>query len=224
MKRIITYSLAFLLLLCQIKSKAQVLNWAKLDNTKPHHIQSGFGIDYGTVFSFGYSHSQTLLGMPLMLNFLASKPSGKDQFDDFKFNIGFQWQLVNVRQFKTIVKIHGIYRQFENTVVRLNNFGSDFSATTGFFSRHFFIAGELGFDKAIVTHFNHTEKYKNSFPEVNNGWYEPSTGGNFYYGFQTGTSLGNLDISIRVGKILTQDFKSTPFIPLYALLGININL
>ena len=42
----------------------------------------------------------------------------------------------------------------------LLNFGSDMSGIIGYYRAHFFVAGEAGFDKAIVTHFKHSENTK----------------------------------------------------------------
>lgn len=82
-------------------------------------------------------------------------------------------------------------------------------------NKKWFIAGETGFDKAIVTHFKHTKSYKEICPNVQDGWYEPSTGGNVYYGFQFGFSIKESDISVRVGQVVTQDFKTRPTLPFY---------
>ena len=102
------------------------------------------------------------------------------------------------------------------------NFGSDFSGIVGYYRTHWFVAGEVGFDKAIVTNFKHSELYKDQYPDVVDGWYEPATGGNFYYGLQAGFSFRKQDIYLRAGKILTQDYKTKPLIPYYGQLGCNI--
>src|SRR5690606_28578105 len=86
--------------------------------------------------------------------------------------------------FRANTKIQGVFRRYGNDFVRLLNFGSDMSATIGYYKPKWFAAGEFGFDKAIVTHFLHSDMYKNNFSEAIDGWYEPSTGGNFYYGLQ----------------------------------------
>ena len=92
----------------------------------------------------------------------------------------------------------------------------------GYYKQKWFVAGEAGFDKAIVTHFKHTATYKQNFPSVQDGWYEPATGGNFYYGLQTGYSFRRNDIYLKAGKILTQDFNTTPMVPFYLQVGYNI--
>ena len=61
----------------------------------------------------------------------------------------------------------------------LANFGSDLSSTIGYYKPKWFVATEVGFDKAIVTHFKHSDLFKEHFPDVKDGWYEPATGGNF---------------------------------------------
>jgi hypothetical protein len=106
--------------------------------------------------------------------------------------------------------------------VRLQNFGSDLSGIAGYYRRQWFISGEFGFDKAIVTHFKHAKAYKDQFPEVVDGWYEPATGGNVYYGLQAGVSFKKHDVYVRAGKMLSQDFKTQPLLPLYGQLGYNI--
>ena len=109
-----------------------------------------------------------------------------------------------------------------NDFVRLVNFGSDMSGIVGYYRPKWFVAGEFGFDKAIVTHFRHSKAYKDQYPGVVDGWYEPATGGNLYYGLQAGFSFRKQDIFLRAGKILTQDYKTTPMVPIYGQLGYNI--
>ena len=96
------------------------------------------------------------------------------------------------------------------------------SGIVGYYRPKWFVAGEFGFDKAIVTHFRHSKAYKDQYPGVVDGWYEPATGGNLYYGLQAGFSFRKQDIFLRAGKILTQDYKTTPMVPIYGQLGYNI--
>ena len=65
---------------------------------------------------------------------------------------------------------------------------------------------------------------RENFPDVKNGWYQPATGGNFSYGLQTGLSFASVDALFRVGKVVTQDFKTSPTIPFYAEIGTNIKI
>ena len=81
---------------------------------------------------------------------------------------------------------------------------------------------EFGFDKAIVSHYKHTDLYKSNYTEVKDGWYEPSVGGNYYYNLKGGYSFGKNDITIVAGKIISQDFMTKPLFPIFTQIGYNI--
>ena len=110
---------------------------------------------------------------------------------------------------------------YETSYVRLLNFGSEFSGTLGYYRHSWFAAAQVGFDKAIVTQFKNSELYAENYTDVQNGWYQPATGGNFFYGIQGGFSFGNFDVTAKAGKVIEQDFKTTPLIPFYGQLGLN---
>ena len=101
------------------------------------------------------------------------------------------------------------------------NFGSEFTATAGFYKNKWYAAGELSFDKAIVTHIKHSDLMKQYNPDVQSGWYIP-TGGNFLYGLQGGYSFKRNDVYAKIGKTVSQDFKTTSMVPFYFQLGWNI--
>ena len=197
---------------------SQNVNWETLKPEQKHLININIGWDYGIVFGAGYSY-QLKTKMPVMLHASQTFPAGKNITDDFKTKIGAQIQLYQVNKLHFSTDIQGVYRRFQNPLVSLSNFGSDVSLTAGYYKAKYFIGGEVGFDKAIVTHFKHTSVYKDVYPGVRDGWYEPATGGNFHYGFKSGFTVMKNDFTVNFGKVITQDFKTTPLIPFYAELG-----
>ena len=201
---------------------AQTINWAGLKAEDKHILSASFGLNYGVIYGLGYGHQFKTRLFPIIAELEYSVPSGINILSDFKTKIGGQIRWIDYHGFQFSTKIHGVFRRYENDFNRLLNFGSDMSGIAGYYRPHFFVAGEAGFDKAIVTHFKHSEEYKDQYQGVVDGWYEPATGGNFYYGLQAGFSLWNQDIWLRAGKILTQDFKTTPMIPIYGQVGLNI--
>lgn len=201
---------------------AQTLNWASLQEEHKHILNANFGAEYGLVYGLGYGHHVKTRLFDIVPNVEYSFPSGNKIFDDFKTKIGAQIRWAEFHQFRFSTKIHGVFRRLQNDFARLANFGSDMSGVVGYYRPKWFAAGEVGFDKAIVTNFKHSDAYKEQYPGVVNGWYEPSTGGNFYYGLQAGFSFRKHDIYLRAGKILTQDFKTKPLLPFYGQLGYNI--
>lgn len=216
--------IAFSLLLIQpVKIFSQGINWKSLDKEQRHIINVNAGADYGLTAGAGYGY-RLKSKMPIVLTIDYSFPAGDKLSDDFKTKIGGYIRLYEVNNFQFSAKILGVFRRYQNSYAYLLNFGSDIGATVGYYKRKWFVAGEAGFDKAIVTHFKHTAAYKQNYPSVKDGWYEPATGGNFYYGLQTGFSFGRNDIYLKAGKVVSQDFSTTPLLPFYLQLGYNIRL
>ena len=98
------------------------------------------------------------------------------------------------------------------------NFGGEFSGVAGFYRKKWFVAGEFGFDKAIATHVKHSENALENYPGLQSGWYVP-TGGNWFFGLQSGFSFGSGGISLKAGKLVSQGFKNAPFVPFFAQLA-----
>lgn len=202
---------------------AQTINWNTLGESK-QIVNVGVGWDHSLSYSVGYAY-QLKFKKPLILNANFSIPSGDNLVDDFKTKIGGQMLVLNNENFKGSVSLHGNFRRYENPLVRLVNFGSEMKGVFGYYKTKYFVAGEFGFDKAIVTHFKHSDLFKdNIYAEVTNGWHQPSTGGNFNYGIQTGYSFNKYDVTLNIGKVVTQDFKTAPLIPFYFMLGFNYKL
>ncbi|MFD2941122.1 hypothetical protein [Flavobacterium notoginsengisoli] len=223
MKAIIALIVFLLSLLTSHISQAQTINWESLHEDQKHILNVNAGWDYSFVYglSYGY-HLKTKI--PIILESSISFASGEVIFDDFKTKIGGQLNLYQIENFRFNVSFHGIYRRYGNPLVTLQNFGADAGIVIGLYKPKWFIAGEFGFDKAIVTHFKHSHIYKEVYPDVKNGWYEPATGGNFNFGIQGGYSFTRSDITLRAGKVMSEDFKSTPLIPFYVQLGYNYKL
>lgn len=223
MKAIIALIVFLISLLTSQISQAQTINWESLQENQKHILNVNAGWDYSFVYglSYGY-HLKTKI--PIILESSVSFASGEVIFDDFKTKIGGQLNLYQIENFRFNASLHGIYRRYGNPLVTLQNFGADAGIVIGLYKPKWFIAGEFGFDKAIVTHFKHTAIYEAVYPDVKNGWYEPTTGGNFNFGIQGGYSFSRSDITLRAGKVMNEDFKSMPLIPFYVQLGYNYKL
>jgi len=202
---------------------SQNINWAVLKTEDRHLVNANAGFEHGLIFGVEYGYHITTI-IPVVLNVEYSFPSGNNLIDDFKSKIGGKFRLAKAGNFQFSANIHGLYRRYENSLVRMQNFGSDFSGVAGFYKPHWYIAAEAGFDKAIVTHLKHSEYYREVFPAVKNGWFEPSTGGNFYYAIQAGVSVRQHDIYVKAGRILVQDFRTKPTVPFMAEIGYNFRI
>lgn len=223
MKAIVALITFLISLLTSNILQSQTINWANLKIEEKHILNVNAGWEYSFVYGLGYGyHLKTKT--PIILESSISFASGEVIFDDFKTKIGGQINFYTIKNFRFNASIHGIYRRYENPLVALQNFGADASLVIGYYKPKWFAGGEFGYDKAIATHFKHSEIYKEVYPEVKNGWYEPATGGNFNFGIQGGYSFLRSDLILRAGKVITQDFKTTPMIPFYVQLGYNYRL
>lgn len=202
-----------------INSFSQNLNWRSITKEQKHLVSLNIGLDYGTTIGIAYGYKLNTK-LPLVLNTEFSIPFGQEIFDDFKTKIGAQAEIIKIGHFSTTLKANGVFRRYENTMARFLNFGSEFSALAGFYKPKWYAAGELGFDKAITTHVKHSELAQQYYPDIKNGWYVP-TGGNFFYGLQSGFSFKKNDLTLKLGKIIQEDFKTEPTIPFYFQLGFN---
>lgn len=220
MKNITYFFIAACLVAC-VDSTAQAFNWHDLRKGQKHILHLNVSAEHAAVYGVGYNY-KLRSKFPIVLSAEYSFPSGNDITDDFKTRIGGQIDLFHAGNIHFISKINGVFRRYQNDYARLVNFGSDLSGIIGYYKPKWFAAGEVGFDKAIVTHFKHTDLYKQNYPGIQDGWYEPSTGGNFYYGIQAGLSGKKIDVYLKAGKLIEQDFKTSPLLPVYGQVGVNV--
>ena len=196
--------LLLIVLTISVITNAQTLNWAGIKSDPKNILSFSTSAEYGLNYTIGYAYklkSKT----PIILHTEYSFPSGNDLIDDFKTKVGGQILIYKIGNFHFSSGIDGIFRRYQNNYARLLNFGGDFYGTIGYYKSKWFVATDFGFDKAIITHFKHSEAYKQNFPGVQDGWYEPSAGGNFHYGLQGGYSWKKFDVYLKAGKLVEQD-------------------
>lgn len=200
---------------------AQTVNWAALKTDQRHLVHLETGLDFGVKYQLGYSH-QLHTKRPALLHIEQSHFAGDRLLEDFATRTGVQVNWIQTGDFHISTDVRGVFRRFENSLVRLANFGCDVSGAVGYYRPKWFVALEAGFDKAIVTNFKHSDDYREDFPGVQDGWYEPATGGNFRYGTRIGLSVRKVDLYLKAGNLITQDFKTRPFVPFYGDLGCTV--
>lgn len=221
MKNIKTWLSAVVLLLStQITSIAQTVNWASLNENQKHIINVNAGWDFGATLGAGYGY--VFQGkFPTILNGTFSIPSGSNKLDDFKTALSLKTRLYKAGSFQASVQAQGIFRQLTTSLVKMNDFGSFFSGTAGYYRPRWFAAAEFGFDKAVTTRIRSTQVMRDNYPGTTDGWYVP-TGGNFIYGIQAGVSISRVDATLRLGQTVDQTFRASAVVPKYVQLGINL--
>ncbi len=138
-------------------SLSQSINWRNLNKTQKHILSVNMGIEYGLILGAGYGY-QLKSKRPIVLDLQYSFPAGKNVFDDFKTKMGALVRIYQTGNIHYAVKIQSVFRRYQSDFVRLINIGSDLSVIAGYYKKKWFVAGEGGFDKAIATHFKHSDR------------------------------------------------------------------
>jgi hypothetical protein len=199
---------------------AQNINWRAFNQEQKHIFGINTGLDFGVTYGVNYGRKLNTK-LPMILAGELSVPSGNKVLEDFKVKMGVQIEVIHAGNFSATLKVNGIFRRFENDYARLLNFGSEFAGMAGYYKPRWYVAGELSFDKAIITHIKHQPNALENNPDLTSGWYIP-TGGNFAYGIQTGIVLGEKnDLNLKIGRVINQNFKTEPTLPFYFQLGYN---
>jgi hypothetical protein len=202
-------------------ARAQNISWKSLAEDQRNIIQLTTGFEYGVTAQLGYGRSMMLI-VPAVVGLDFSIPMGGSLVDDFKIRAGGQVEIIQIGGFSASVKIQGVFRRYQNDLVRIVSFGSDFAAIAGYYTTSWYGAGEFGFDKSIVSNLKHSEVMRANFPAIRDGWYLP-VGGNFYFGVQAGKTIGELfEVSLRLGATKAQMRDENAALPYYAQLGIGV--
>jgi hypothetical protein len=210
--------ITILLYLLSNTLNAQNINWRAFNQEQKQIIGINAGLDYGLTYGVNYGRKLNTK-LPMVLNGELSFPSGNKVLEDFKVKMGVQCEVIHSGNFSATLKVNGIFRRFENDYARLLNFGSEFAGVAGYYKPRWYVAGELSFDKAIITHIKHLPAAIENNPDLTTGWYIP-TGGNFAYGIQSGIALGEKnDLNLKIGRVISQNFKTEPTLPFYLQIG-----
>jgi hypothetical protein len=201
----------------------QNINWTSLTPETKQILYFNTGYDFGMTAQVGYGYKIKTI-KPLWLTLDYALPMGKNLLDDFKVKGGGQMAVIEKNNFLVTAKAYAIFRRHQNNYVRMISFGTEFSASVGYYQAKWHVAGDFGFDKSINTHLKHTEIMLNNNPEIKDGWFIPS-GGHFHYGVQGSKSLGKkCDLSLKLGGTNAQGKDQNALLPYYAQLGLSWEL
>lgn len=185
-----------------------------------NQLYSTFGLDPAFVASVGYGRVVPMLGREWQLGAEVGVVAANVDTRDFRARLQARTTVVRWRSLRLVGSAAFITRGTENSIYRALNFGSDFTGALGVYRRRWFMAGEFGFDKAIITHITHSDWYRTYFyPEAKDGWYL-NAGGTYHYGLAGGVAIGPTELALRAGWLRTEHFNDM-MPPIYASLGVG---
>jgi hypothetical protein len=194
-------------------------NVARFD-TERNRVYTTFGLDPALVTSVGYGRVVPLFNHDFQLTGDAGVVTARLDTRDFRARLGTQTSVVRWRSLHLAGSATFIVRGTENSIYKAFNFGADFTGTAGLYRRRWFMAGEFGKDKAIITHLTNSEWYRTHFyPDAKDGWYLDA-GGTYHYGVVSGAALGRTEVVARAGWLRTERFDDM-MPPMYASVGLG---
>lgn len=186
-----------------------------------NQLYSTFGLDPAFVASVGYGRVVPMLGREWQLGAEVGVVAANFDTRDFRARLQARTTVVRWRSLRLVGSAAFITRGTENSIYRALNFGSDFIGALGMYRRRWFMAGEFGFDKAIITHITHSDWYRTYFyPEAKDGWYL-NAGGTYHYGLAGGVAIGPTELALRAGWQRTEDYKDL-MPPMYVSVGLGV--
>lgn len=185
-----------------------------------NHVYTTFGLDPALVASVGYGRIVPLFRQEWQLGVEVGVVAPDFDTRDFRARLQTRTTLLRWGSLRLVGSAAFVTRGTENSIHRAFNFGADFTGTAGVYRRSWFLAGEFGFDKAVITHIAHSDWYRTHFyPDAKDGWYL-NAGGTFHYGVTSGASIGPIELALRAGRLQTEDFNEM-LPPMYVGVGVG---
>lgn len=222
MNRIQAVTVGLILTACGAVDATAQWNVARFDRAS-NRIFTTLGLDPAVVASIGYARVVRVGEHAFQVAGEAAIPAAEVDTRDFRVRLQTQTSLMHWRSVHLTGSMAFITRGTENSIYRGLNFGADLTGTLGLYRPGWFVSGEFGFDKAIITHVTHSDWYRRYFfSGARDGWYLTG-GGTFHYGLVGGLAVGSAEIVGRFGLRRTEDFNEV-LPPMYASLGLGFGL
>lgn len=188
---------------------------------EPNRTYTTFGLDPALVSTVGYGRVVSPWGHAMQLTGDVGLVMAKMDTRDFRARLGTQTSLAEWKSVHATGSATFITRGTQNSIYSALDFGADLTGTLGVYRPRWFAAGELGKDKAIITHITHSGYYRDIYyPDAKDGWYLDA-GGTVRWGVTTGYAIGRTELTARAGWQRTEGRNPTTS-PVYASLGVGL--
>jgi hypothetical protein len=192
-------------------------------STGDTRLSMSVGVDPAVIGSIGLHHTVRVLGLRTQLGADAGVVAGNADLRDYRTRLGAEVQLVAFGDVRAAAHLSGIVRGTSTLLFRGTNVGADAGLTVGRYRRGWFVAGEAGFDKAILTHLVHSDWYRERvYRDAKDGWYLDN-GGTWRFGTAVGLNIGATELLLRAGLHRTQGWEPL-LVPAYLSIGVGFDL
>lgn len=186
-----------------------------------NRMYTSFGFDPALVSAVGYGRVIPLFGHPFQFTGEVGLAAAHLDTRDFRARVGAETSVLRWRSLHLTGSATFITRGTENAIYRGLNFGADLTGRFGVYRRGWFLAGEFGFDKAIITHLTHSDWYREHYyAGARDGWYLDA-GGTYHYGATAGIGFGRLELTGRFNWVRTEEWDALPS-PVVGSVGVGV--
>jgi hypothetical protein len=160
---------------------------------------ASIALDPSVVASVGYLRTVPVFGHDWQLGAEGGVVAAGWAARDFRGRAQVRTSLVHVGPLHVVGSATFSASSSENTLRRAFNFGSDFTGTAGLYRRGWFLAGELGLHKTIMTRVAHSDWYRRNVDAAARDGWSMTGGGTVNYGVTGGLTIGPAEIAARGG-------------------------
>jgi hypothetical protein len=211
---------ALFVLLFSGRAQAQEVNLAQLEEGPANRVYVRTGAEWAFVASVGYARTVPVGQRRLVLLGELTAPWASADAADYQARLGALVPILIWRGWHLAGSLEPTVRGTKNDLGRMTSLGANAGLTGGYYSPHWFAAGELGFDYTLTTRIAHSQLYRDTvYENARDGWYV-NAGGNYRLGGQAGASFGRYELALRAG-ILRDMMGVQPMFPLYATLAVS---
>ena len=194
---VIGFALAVSLLSLTRESEAQDINFARLESGE-NRMHLSFGLDPALVTTIGYSRGIALGNRAALVDLDIGIAAAEADFQDLRARIGFQTTLGQLGSWRIAGRGRLIARSTSNSIYDGVGFSADFTSYVGYYRQGWFVAGLIGYDRAIVMQIEHSDWYRENFyDEAVDGWYSCNAGV-LHGGLATGIAAGPVELALRL--------------------------
>jgi hypothetical protein len=171
-----------------------------------NHLYTTVELEPTVVRSVGYGRVVSLFGEAWQLGAEFGVVGADMDPRDVRVRLLTRTTLVGWRSLRLVGSMGFITRGTENSLTRAVTFGADFGVAAGAYRPNWFLAGEFGLDKAVITHTAYSDRYREDVdPDAKNGW-RLHLDGAVHYGVAGGVAIGPVELALRAGWRETEDF------------------
>ncbi len=213
-----------LLVIVQVTNAQHINNVFAFKTEKKHSMMLNLEFDPALFWGITYNRS-----FNVRLGSFERKLTSQIGWKTFQFNyndlnLNFQTTLLYHQAKSNVILNFGAENKYlENKVHQVNVYNWIVSMMPGYFTERWYVGTELHYKWLFKLKYDHTDFYKEVFPQVQDGWYAYKNAYG-YLSLNAGAKLSeNMDIDLRAGYRFSSNFTNyQPYIqPYFANMAIN---